>query len=139
MSKIQLRETILKGNKERMIELAGMYGLSLPDFLYMLANVDWYCINRDIIVQRKLEGKKIPKELEYLDIPRIIQLEKYNTERLTEYIEPETYNKLKIKARLYGIKTVGLLFDKICCETLQIMNPDLINGIKLKQGGKNGI
>ena len=135
MSKIQLRETVLKGNTKKMKELGKNYGLSLQNFIYMLANVDWYCINRDVIMQKKLQGEKIPKELEYLNIPRIIQLEKYNTERLIEYIEAEIEYKLKIKARLYGLKTIGLLFDKICCETLQICNPDLLNGIKFNKGG----
>jgi hypothetical protein len=107
MAKVKLRETILKGNTEKMVILAETYGLNLIDFLYMLANVDWYCLSRDVVMQKKIEGRKIPKELEFLDKPKIIQIDKGNTERLEVYIEPETD-----------------------------LNPDLLNGIKLIKGGK---
>lgn len=135
MSKIRIRETILKGNNEKLEQIAKQYGLKVEDFFYMLATVDWYCLSRDVIMQKKIEGKKIPTELENDEIPKIIQIKEYNTEPLSVYVEQQVELGLLIKSKQYGLRNIGVLIDKICSETIQFMNPDLINGIK-KKGGK---
>ena len=135
MKKIKFKPTILKGNEKILIEKAGTYGLNLQDFLYMLAEVDWYCLNRDVIVHKKVLGEKIPKELEVSIKPKKIQIENENTERLDVYVEPETEYKLKLKTKMYGLRSIGVLIDKICSEPLEFLNPDLLNSIK-HNGGK---
>lgn len=136
MTKLKFRPTVLEGNIERLKELAEEYGFSVEDFLFMLSSIDWYCLSRDVVMQKKIEGKEIPKELEYLEKPGICRIDKENSERLEMYLDPAVELGLKVKQRQYGFRTMGQLIDKICSEPLQLMNPDLINGIKLKNGGK---
>lgn len=138
MAKIKLRTTILKGNNQKLLDLAATYGLSLEDFFFMLAEVKWYSLTSDWIMERRIQGKRIPEDLEFLDQPFLIpQEEGKNTEPLKPiYVEPEVERKLLIKVHLYGLRSLGMLLDRVCHWPLQICNPDLINGIKSIKGGK---
>lgn len=135
MNKIKLRATVLKGNVNNLKNLAKTYGMTLESFIFMLGSIDWYCLSRDVYMQRKMEGKDIPEHLEFIDRPRVIQISDTNTERLNVYVTPDTDMGLKIKQKQYGFNKLGALFDKICCEEIQFINPDLINEIK-SNGGK---
>jgi len=138
MAKNRLRTTILKGNNERLIELAGTYGLTVENFLIMLAETQWHCLNKDVVKQLKIMGRAIPADLEFIDNPKVIPITDINTEPLMSiYLNRDIIDKLDIKVKEYGLRNIGLLIDKICCEPLQFHTPDLFNGIKYN-GGKNG-
>ena len=133
MAKVKLRTQILQGNNKKMSALASQQGLSLQDLFYMLAEIDWYCITPDVIFQWRIEGKSIPEELEFSNKPNLIEQTDINTEPLQSvYVEPEIEKKLMIKVHLYGLRSLGMLIDRICHSPLKFNNPDLINGTKKK-------
>ena len=136
MAKVKLRTTVLKGTNEKLKEKAAKYGLSLEGFFHMLANVDWYSLTKDWVMEKRIRRQPIPEELEFLDQPDLTPQELgKNTEPLKSVsVESEVERKLLILTHQYALRSLGELLDKVGHWPLQVCNPDLINGFK--KGGK---
>ena len=116
----RIRCRILKGNDLVLDSLAGEQGISISDFINLLARNDFIFVDGNILNYFKLEGIESPL-IKNGYFPKIIKKNLSNTIEFSVYVQRGTIQLLLLKASQLGLNdrgALGLFLDKICCHPL---------------------